>query len=49
MFENDKIIVWEQVGRPKTPFVHKHIRDVVTVQLEPGKIEDCADWSTACR
>jgi len=39
LFENDKIIVWEQVGRPKTPFVHKHIRDIVTIQLKPGKID----------
>jgi hypothetical protein len=39
LFENDKIIVWEQVGRPKTPFVHKHLRDIVTVQLKPGKID----------
>ena len=26
LFENDHVIVWEQVGRPKEPFVHKHIR-----------------------
>ena len=39
LFENDKIIVWEQVGRPKVPFVHKHLRDIVTVQVKPGKID----------
>jgi len=39
LFENDQIIVWEQVGRPKTPFVHKHVRDIVTVQVKPGKID----------
>ena len=38
LFENEKIIAWEQVGRPTTPFVHKHLRDIVTVQLRPGKI-----------
>lgn len=39
IFENDQVIVWEQVGRPKTPFVHKHLRDILTFQVEPGKIE----------
>lgn len=39
LFENEQIIVWEQVGRPKTPFVHKHVRDIVTVQLKTGKID----------
>jgi hypothetical protein len=38
LFENDRVIIWEQVGRPKTPFVHKHIRDIITIGLEPGKI-----------
>lgn len=38
LFENDKIIVWEQVGRPQVAFVHKHLRDIVTVQVKPGKI-----------
>jgi hypothetical protein len=39
LFENDQVIVWEQVGRPKTPFVHKHVRDILTFQVEPGKID----------
>lgn len=39
LFENDQIIVWEQVGRPKVPFVHKHVRDIVTVQVKPGKVD----------
>ena len=39
LFENEQIIVWEQVGRPKVPFVHKHVRDIVTVQVKTGKIE----------
>lgn len=39
LFENDQIIVWEQVGRPKNPFVHKHVRDIVTVQVKPGRID----------
>lgn len=39
LFENDQIIVWEQVGRPKTPFVHKHVRDILTFQVEPGRID----------
>jgi hypothetical protein len=36
LFENDKIIVWEQVGRPKDAFVHKHIRDILNFGIEPG-------------
>ena len=39
LFENDRIIVWEQVGRPKTPFVHKHIRDILTFAVEPGRVD----------
>jgi hypothetical protein len=39
LFENDQIIVWEQVGRPKTPFVHKHIRDILTFAVEPGRVD----------
>ena len=39
LFENDQIIVWEQIGRPKTPFVHKHIRDILTFAVEPGKVD----------
>lgn len=39
VFENDQVIVWEQVGRPKTPFVHKHVRDILTFQVDPGTIE----------
>lgn len=36
LFENDKVIVWEQVGRPKQAFVHKHIRDVLNFPVEAG-------------
>jgi hypothetical protein len=39
LFENDHIIVWEQIGRPKTPFVHKHIRDILTFAVEPGRVD----------
>jgi len=39
LFENDKVIVWEQVGRPDPPVVHKHIRDIITIGLEPGSVE----------
>jgi len=39
LFENDQIIVWEQIGRPKTPFVHKHIRDILTFAIEPGRVD----------
>lgn len=39
LFENDRIIVWEQVGRPRDAFVHKHVRDIVTVQVKPGRID----------
>jgi hypothetical protein len=36
LFENEHVIVWEQVGRPKEPFVHKHIRDILTFGIDPG-------------
>ena len=36
LFENEHVIVWEQVGRPKEAFVHKHIRDILNFPLEPG-------------
>lgn len=39
LFENDHVIVWEQVGRPKQPFVHKHVRDILTFGIEAGRIE----------
>jgi hypothetical protein len=39
LFENDQIIAWEQVGRPKMPFVHKHIRDILTFAVEPGRVD----------
>jgi hypothetical protein len=39
LFENEHVIVWEQVGRPKEPFVHKHVRDILTFGVEPGRID----------
>jgi hypothetical protein len=39
LFENEHIIVWEQIGRPKEPFAHKHIRDILTFGVEPGRVE----------
>jgi len=39
LYEDDHMIVWEQVGRPKTPFVHKHIRDILTFAVEPGRVD----------
>jgi hypothetical protein len=39
LFENEHVIVWEQVGRPKEPFVHKHVRDILTFGLQPGRVE----------
>ena len=39
LFENDYVIVWEQIGRPKEPFAHKHIRDILTFGVEPGRVE----------
>jgi hypothetical protein len=36
LFENDHVVVWEQVGRPKEAFLHKHIRDILNFQIEPG-------------
>lgn len=38
LFENEHVIVWEQVGRPKEALVHKHIRDILYFPLEPGGI-----------
>ncbi len=39
LFENDHVIVWEQVGFPEEPFVHKHVRDVLGFVVEPGAME----------
>jgi hypothetical protein len=36
LFENERVIVWEQVGRPKDVFVHKHIRDILNFGIDPG-------------
>lgn len=36
LFENEHVIVWEQVGRPKEAFVHKHIRDILNFPIDPG-------------
>jgi hypothetical protein len=36
LFENEHVVVWEQVGRPKDAFVHKHIRDILTFVIDPG-------------
>jgi hypothetical protein len=36
LFENERVIVWEQVGRPKDAFVHKHIRDILNFVIDPG-------------
>jgi hypothetical protein len=36
LFENEHVIVWEQVGRPKDAFVHKHIRDILNFVIDPG-------------
>jgi hypothetical protein len=30
------VIVWEQIGRPKEAFVHKHIRDILNFVIDPG-------------
>jgi hypothetical protein len=39
LFENEHVIIWEQVGRPDPPVVHKHVRDIITIGLESGRIE----------
>jgi hypothetical protein len=36
LFENEHVIVWEQIGRPKEAFMHKHIRDILNFGIEPG-------------
>ena len=36
LFENEHVVVWEQVGRPKEVFQHKHIRDILNFGIEPG-------------
>jgi hypothetical protein len=36
LFENEHVVVWEQVGRPKEAFQHKHIRDILNFVIEPG-------------
>src|SRR5882672_3540292 len=39
LFENDRVIIWEQIGRPKEPFVHKHIRDIITFGIVNGRVD----------
>src|SRR5215471_525792 len=39
LFENDHIIVWEQVGRPKEPFMHMHVRDTIVFGIENGRVD----------
>ena len=39
LFENEHLIVWEQIGRPTEPFAHRHIRDILTFSVEPGRVE----------
>ena len=39
LFENEHVIVWEQIGRPTEPFAHRHIRDILTFGVEAGPIE----------
>lgn len=39
LFENDHVIVWEQIGRPTEPFAHRHIRDILTFSVESGPVE----------
>jgi hypothetical protein len=36
LFENEFVIVWEQIGRPKGAYVHKHIRDTLSFPIEAG-------------
>jgi hypothetical protein len=36
LYENERVIVWEQVGRPKEAFQHKHIRDILNFVIDPG-------------
>jgi hypothetical protein len=37
LFENEHVIVWEQIGRPKEALVHKHLRDILYFPIEPGR------------
>ena len=39
LFENDRIIVWEQVGRPRSVYIHRHVRDTIVFGLEPGRVQ----------
>ena len=39
LFENDHIIVWEQIGRPKEPFMHMHVRDTIVFGIEGGRVD----------
>src|SRR5215813_3077192 len=42
LFENDHVIVWEQVGRPKEPFMHMHVRDTIVFGIENGRVDTLA-------
>ena len=39
LFENEHIIVWEQIGRPAEPIVHRHVLDILHFAVEPGTVE----------
>ena len=39
LFENDRIIVWEQVGRPKEAFMHRHVRDTIVFGIQGGRVD----------
>jgi hypothetical protein len=39
LFENDFIIVWEQVGRPRDAFMHRHVRDTIVFGLQGGRVQ----------
>ena len=39
LFENEHLIVWEQIGRPAEPIVHRHVLDILHFAVEPGTVE----------
>src|SRR5882757_3980741 len=38
IFENDRVIVWDQIYQDQ-PFMHRHVRDQLNIVLEDGPIK----------
>jgi hypothetical protein len=48
VFENDRVVVWEQVW-PNSLHMHKHVRDIITIGLDDGGIKSTRPDGTVSR